>query len=412
VFSNGTPCYRAPELLRTAPTYTNKVDIWGLGCILYELLFEQKLFNSDWEVSERKGFSFVVFLPRGAPESISHSHSNFRPHVSGILERLLDSSWESRPRAEETSNIFRAYIALFHPSRFYCPRYNLPSYQTLIQSIQQTRNETGLLYAIGEAYYESGMKFECHQAWAEVVRRSDDFIGRLQRRPDLVEPLHAILEHHGFRSSGLTWLKYLAGVTRGNNAEAIGVVIVKMIASLFPDKWNLLLELSREANLEGNRGAADVLCEELVDRYPWHGTFRERLSHQLETNSNRRYVSAIWTRLISKFPTQDLFIKHYCTYGPTKIVVRFTDLSCFQEHQGLDIGPFDIWRNPRFKTPIACLIIDQDMTFSALYRAVAERLSVTSNRIFLRHFANNCRGTISEDDDLKIKCKELCHIMN
>ena len=33
----GTPLYMAPELVREE-TYTEKVDVWSLGCIVYQLL--------------------------------------------------------------------------------------------------------------------------------------------------------------------------------------------------------------------------------------------------------------------------------------------------------------------------------------------------------------------------------------
>jgi len=47
----GTPGYRAPELLSdTNSAFTNKVDIWSMGCILYELAVGGKAFISDWTV--------------------------------------------------------------------------------------------------------------------------------------------------------------------------------------------------------------------------------------------------------------------------------------------------------------------------------------------------------------------------
>jgi serine/threonine protein kinase len=50
----GTQSYRAPELLREwdKREYTNKVDIWAVGCILVELVLQDKAFNNDFEVQK------------------------------------------------------------------------------------------------------------------------------------------------------------------------------------------------------------------------------------------------------------------------------------------------------------------------------------------------------------------------
>jgi len=49
-YSRGTQGYRAPELLGSdnEPTYTNKVDVWSMGCILYELATGIRAFQTDW----------------------------------------------------------------------------------------------------------------------------------------------------------------------------------------------------------------------------------------------------------------------------------------------------------------------------------------------------------------------------
>jgi serine/threonine protein kinase len=44
--------YRAPELLQKNPIYNEKVDIWSLGCIIFELLHGRKLFSGDSETRE------------------------------------------------------------------------------------------------------------------------------------------------------------------------------------------------------------------------------------------------------------------------------------------------------------------------------------------------------------------------
>jgi serine/threonine protein kinase len=42
----GTACYRAPELVKFEG-YTNKTDVWSIGCILFELATDAKAFRSD-----------------------------------------------------------------------------------------------------------------------------------------------------------------------------------------------------------------------------------------------------------------------------------------------------------------------------------------------------------------------------
>ena len=49
-YSRGTSSYRAPELLKEQATYTNKVDIWALGCIFHDVIYLKKAFKDDYRV--------------------------------------------------------------------------------------------------------------------------------------------------------------------------------------------------------------------------------------------------------------------------------------------------------------------------------------------------------------------------
>src|ERR1700694_4136583 len=69
--ARGTACYRAPELIRERPSYNNKVDIFAMGCILYELANGgRKAFSNDFSVLQYavSGVPFAPFL-EGLAES-------------------------------------------------------------------------------------------------------------------------------------------------------------------------------------------------------------------------------------------------------------------------------------------------------------------------------------------------------
>ena len=63
VFSRGSPSYRAPEILAEPPSFTNKVDIWGLGCILFELGTLKKAFSDDWAIIQCINSSSLLDIP-------------------------------------------------------------------------------------------------------------------------------------------------------------------------------------------------------------------------------------------------------------------------------------------------------------------------------------------------------------
>ena len=42
----GTPVYAAPEILNRISDYTEKVDLWSLGMVLFEMLFGKCIFEN------------------------------------------------------------------------------------------------------------------------------------------------------------------------------------------------------------------------------------------------------------------------------------------------------------------------------------------------------------------------------
>jgi serine/threonine protein kinase len=65
-FSRGTASYRAPELLDPVKyTYTNKVDLWALGCVIFELVAERKAFKDDIAVYDHARNKSALEIPTG-----------------------------------------------------------------------------------------------------------------------------------------------------------------------------------------------------------------------------------------------------------------------------------------------------------------------------------------------------------
>ena len=95
--------------------YNNKSDIWGLACILFELVTKERAFSSDWAAVEyaksRKAFriskdKLSVVLDATMDEFarlvrvILSSEFSKRPSAKELSANLLEISQNSRPLSE------------------------------------------------------------------------------------------------------------------------------------------------------------------------------------------------------------------------------------------------------------------------------------------------------------------------
>jgi len=129
--------------------YTNKVDIWALGCILYEVVCGQAAFNGDWDVMirEKRPEIWMPMLP-----------IPLQNHLQGTLDELLQEIWQDRPTASTTLFTFVFHYRLLDPSIIgnigelhYAPNYS--AYKRLFQ-----RNPTfrEFLYALSTHFRGTG----------------------------------------------------------------------------------------------------------------------------------------------------------------------------------------------------------------------------------------------------------------
>lgn len=94
-FSRGTSSYRAPELIREG-RYTTKVDIWALGCIVYEIVTQLKAFHDDWQVLRYADAKIPLNLP-AIEDHIGPSSDFFR----SLTDKTLNWEWTQRPSAQD-----------------------------------------------------------------------------------------------------------------------------------------------------------------------------------------------------------------------------------------------------------------------------------------------------------------------
>jgi len=96
-----TRIYAAPEVLGSDPNsetsiYTNSVDIWSLGCVIYELLVGTFLFDSEHQVSR------YFFGLRSFPEDkLKELPTPIDDAGISLLKSMLSIKPEDRPTAAD-----------------------------------------------------------------------------------------------------------------------------------------------------------------------------------------------------------------------------------------------------------------------------------------------------------------------
>ena len=120
-----TRWYRSPECLLTDGYYNYKMDIWGLGCVFFELLTLTPLFPGDDEIDEVNKINYILGSPsdelfkKFVKNSSHRNEFNFEPqkgvgiqkslnHVSptvvDLINKMLIYDPEKRPTAKQCLN--------------------------------------------------------------------------------------------------------------------------------------------------------------------------------------------------------------------------------------------------------------------------------------------------------------------
>lgn len=84
----GTIIYSCPEIVQSQ-TYTNKADIWSLGCIIYEIMTFSQPFNASNPLTIAKK------IVDGEYEAIKDN--TYSPLLIGIVRKCMTADQTHRP---------------------------------------------------------------------------------------------------------------------------------------------------------------------------------------------------------------------------------------------------------------------------------------------------------------------------
>jgi len=159
--------------------YTNKVDIWALGCILYELVCGQAAFDGDWDVMNREKRP-EIWMPM-LPIPLQN-------HLQGTLDELLQEIWQDRPSASTILFTFVFYYRLLDPSIIanvdelqYAPNYSAykqlfqrdPTYREFLYALSVHFSRTGnMLPLVQNIYGDTALHWASADGNIEAVENS------------------------------------------------------------------------------------------------------------------------------------------------------------------------------------------------------------------------------------------------
>ena len=102
----GTPLYLSPEIIQHKP-YDNKVDLWAIGCVAYNLAALEPPFQADNLIS------LARLIVKGRPKPIPAFYS---PQLFEFILKLLDKRPQMRPGFEEIYKLIPSAVKLAYVS--------------------------------------------------------------------------------------------------------------------------------------------------------------------------------------------------------------------------------------------------------------------------------------------------------
>lgn len=97
--TNGTRLYQAPEILLQNEKANTRTDIWSLGCIIYEILYQKMIWpNIEDEEDLKSLLKSANYLPNLS--AVSKGEAD-------IIRRCLNKDAMNRPKASEILQFYQ-----------------------------------------------------------------------------------------------------------------------------------------------------------------------------------------------------------------------------------------------------------------------------------------------------------------
>jgi len=109
--AEGTPGYRAPEVVQGDVAYNKEADMYSFGMLLYELVtggrrpFEDLRFRNELDAAVMQGRMI---------DPITDNGSSPWPDIEDLIDHLLEPRADMRPTAEQVNKIIDSVPELYY----------------------------------------------------------------------------------------------------------------------------------------------------------------------------------------------------------------------------------------------------------------------------------------------------------
>jgi tetratricopeptide (TPR) repeat protein len=307
IYARGTSGYRAPELLDNKE-FTNKVDIWALGCVLCELVTAEPAFTDDLAVRSNDTSRVQILVPN-LPETPS-------AHLIKLLHEMLQREPQKRPRIKELRRLYESYWVILRPSiaRSVEDIRAIPEYSEWKKLVAESRDENDLLSRLADSYKSPENDDAVISILKALVRRNPEnihYVGRLRgiytRKTDwdlAIEGWKHLVDSHPDNSP---LQNELASACDEQGDTDVALNVWKELGDKYPGIAMLATRHS-EAEIKARKTkeewqATITVLTDLVDKHPRVFRLRDELKIAFsDTKGGKDQAISVWKELVNKHP--------------------------------------------------------------------------------------------------------------